>query len=81
MFSNIETPQNIENAKTRCRAIRDVNESLQTWLENLRRQLLNSREKAAKQEQAEQILSWREYGFCLYPEETLRNFMDDLLPR
>jgi hypothetical protein len=76
----IETPQTIDNARTRCRAIRGINESLQPWLENLRRQLLNSRDKAAKQEQAEQILSWREYGFCLYPEGTLREFLDSQIP-
>ncbi len=76
----IETPQTIENARTRCRAIRGINESLQPWLENLLRQLYDNREKAAKQEQAERILSWREYGFCLYPEETLRDFLDTLLP-
>ena len=77
----IDTPQTIENAKTRCQVIRQCNESLQPWLEELRRQLLNRRAEAAKIEQAERILSWREYGFCLYPEETLRNFLDTLLPR
>jgi hypothetical protein len=77
----ITTPQTIENARTRCRAIRGINESLQPWLENPRRQFLDSREKAAEQEQAERILSWREYGFCLYPEETLHGFLDTLLPR
>ena len=76
----IETPQTPENARTRCRAIRGVNESLQPYMENLRRQLHDDREKAAKQEQAKRILSWREYGFCLYPEETLRDFMDKMLP-
>ncbi len=39
----IETPQTVENAKTRCRAIRGINQSLQPWLENLRRQLLDRR--------------------------------------
>ncbi len=77
----IETPQTIENAKTRCRAIRGANQSLQPWLENLRRQLLDSRDKALKHQQARRILSWREYGFCLYPEETLREFIDKTLPR
>jgi hypothetical protein len=76
----IATPQTIENAKARCRAIRDVNESMQPWLEKSRRQLLGSREKSARQEQAERILSWREYGFCLYPEETLHSFLDESMP-
>ena len=76
----IDTPQTIENAKTRCRAIRNVNHSLQPWLENLRRQLLERRSQAIMQQQAERILSWREYGFCLYPEQTLRDFLNSLLP-
>ncbi|MGD0382310.1 MAG: hypothetical protein ABSA77_02235 [Thermoguttaceae bacterium] len=77
----IETPQTIENARTRCQAIRQNNESLQPWLEDRRRQLLNRRAQAVVQQQTERILSWREYGFCLYPEETLRDFMDTLLPQ
>jgi hypothetical protein len=76
----IETPQTVENAKTRCRAIRDVNQSLQPWLDDLRRRLLERRRHAVKQEQARRILSWREYGFCLYPEESLREFIESTLP-
>jgi hypothetical protein len=77
----IETPQTIENARTRCQAIRRINESIQSWLEDHRRQLLDHRAKAVERLQAQRILSWREYGFCLYPEETLRDFLDILLPR
>jgi hypothetical protein len=77
----IETPQTVENAKTRCRAIRGINQSLQPYLDVRRRQLLDLRERALEQFQAEKILSWREYGFCLFPEETLREFLDTLLPR
>ncbi len=77
----IETPQTMENARTRCQAIRRINESLQPWLAEERRRLLNRRAEAARQYQAEKILTWREYGFCLYPEETMRDFLDTLLPR
>jgi hypothetical protein len=77
----IETPQTIENARTRCQAIRRINESIQSWLEDHRRQLLDHRAKAVERLQAQRVLSWREYGFCLYPEEILRDFLDILLPR
>jgi hypothetical protein len=77
----IATPQTVENAKTRCRAIRDVNESLQFWLENQRQQLLELREKILVQQEIERILKWREYGFCLYPENTLRDFFNNLIPK
>jgi hypothetical protein len=77
----IETHQTIENARTRCQAIRHVNESLQPWVAEQRRQLLVRRDQAAEQLRAEDILTWREYAFCLYPEETLRTFLDSLLPQ
>ena len=31
--------------------------------------------------QAESVLAWREYAFCLYPESTLREFLSGLLHR
>jgi hypothetical protein len=77
----IETPQTIENARTRCRSIRRINESLQPLLQERRRQLLDRRIQAVEQQQARRILSWREYGFCLYPEESLHDFLDTILPR
>jgi hypothetical protein len=76
----ISTPQTSENAKIRCRAIRNINESLQPYLEGLRAQLLDRRVHAAERLRAKEILTWREYGFCLYPEQTLCDFFDALLP-
>jgi hypothetical protein len=70
----IETLQTPENARERCRTIRGVNEALQPWLADARRQLLARREQAARRSRAEAVLRWREYAFCLYPEETLREF-------
>ncbi|MGH7140809.1 MAG: hypothetical protein ACREHD_34185, partial [Pirellulales bacterium] len=70
----IETPQTPANARQRCRAIRDVNESLRSWLENERLHLLSLRDEATHRARAEAVLRWREYAFCLYPEETLRDF-------
>jgi len=77
----IDTPQTIQNARTRCQAIRQINESLQPWLEERRRQLLNAKLHAFEQLQVQNILTWREYGFCLYPEETLRDFLAMLITR
>ena len=76
----IDTPQTIENAKTRCQSIRRINESLQPLLSDYREKLLIRQVQAAEQLRAMQILTWREYAFCLYPEETLRGFFNDLLP-
>ncbi|HEV3339152.1 MAG TPA: hypothetical protein VG125_02310 [Pirellulales bacterium] len=70
----INAPQSRENARQRCQAIRSVNESLQAWLDDERRRSLALREQVARRSRAENILRWREYAFCLYPEATLREF-------
>jgi hypothetical protein len=71
----VETEPNRDNARTRCHAIRRANEELQPWLETRRQQLLAEREQIDRLLRAESVLAWREYGFCLYPEMTLRNFL------
>jgi hypothetical protein len=71
----IERPQTIENARARCQAIRGVNESLQRHIKERHRELLKLHDEAAERFQAEKILTWREYGFCLYPEDTMRTFL------
>lgn len=70
----IETPPTRDNARARCRAIHDVNQSLQNWLAEPRRELLESRAAATDRSRAETILRSREYAFCLYPSSTLRQF-------
>ncbi|MCC6125281.1 MAG: hypothetical protein IT426_09985 [Pirellulales bacterium] len=76
----IETPQTRENARRRCRGIRGVNERLQPWLADLRSQWQRRYDAARTESRKEKILNWREYAFCLYPEETIREFFDALLP-
>jgi len=77
----IETPQTPQNAQQRCRAIRQANESLQPWLADRRRQLVARQAETARLLEAENILAWREYAFCLYPESTVRGFFAGLLPK
>ncbi len=72
------TPQ---GAHARWQAIRQINEALQGWLSERRRQLVALQAQTAQESQAAKILAWREYGFCLYPEAELRNFLDGLLPK
>ena len=77
----IETPQTAANARQRCRAIRELNGALQPWLDDRRRELLGHQAQTARKVQAEHVLAWREYAFCLYPEPTLRGFFSGLLHR
>ena len=77
----IATPQTPESARQRCRAIRRINTALQPCVADRRRRLLRRQAETLRALRAEEVLSWREYGFCLYPEETLRNFLVGLLPK
>ena len=75
----IETPQTRENAKRRCRSIRGINERLQPWLADLHSQLLARRDLAVAKARRDRILHWREYAFCLYPEDAIREFFNSVL--
>lgn len=77
----IRTEQTPENARTRWREIRRINEALQPCVAIGRQRLLEERGRVAAALKAEGVLSSREYGFCLFPEKTLRNFFFRLLPK
>ncbi len=75
----IETPRTAKNARQRCHAIREVNAALQPRLDDRRQQLVEHQAQMLRRLQAEKVLAWREYAFCLYPEPTLRGFLSGLL--
>jgi hypothetical protein len=77
----IDTPQTPENALLRWQSLRQVNEALQPWVAQRRQALLAMREKTARALRGEEVLASREFGFCLYPEKTLREFFAELLPK
>ena len=77
----IQTPQVPENARTRCRAIRRLNEAMQPWVQSRRRQLQREATETDRVLRAEAILASREFGFCLYREKTFREFAARLLPK
>jgi hypothetical protein len=76
----IATPPTPESARTRWREIRRINAALQPFVSGRREELLRRRTETASALAAEAILSWREYAFCLYPEEMLRDCFAGLLP-
>jgi hypothetical protein len=63
------------DARRRNDAIRHANEQLQPWVASERLQLAAEAESLGRQLRAAAILCSRSYGFCLYPEEILRNFL------
>jgi hypothetical protein len=77
----IATPQTAQNARQRCRTIRRINSALQPWLLDRRERLASRLADTSQRLQAESILAWREYAYCLYPESTLRKFLSGLLHR
>lgn len=75
----VAMPQTRANARQRCQAIREVNAALQPWLADQRRRLNDGRAESLHRTQAERVLDWREYAFCLYPETFLRECLSELL--
>jgi hypothetical protein len=71
----VETPQTMDNARERCRAIRAANAGLADYLAAVRARLASEAEAQAMRAAGEEMLCWREYGFCLYPERILRDFL------
>jgi hypothetical protein len=71
----IREPFSPSEARHRCRAIRHANEALQPWVAERRTAALARARTVERQLRADAILSSREYGFCLYPEKNLREFL------
>ncbi|MBX3413164.1 MAG: hypothetical protein KF708_10790 [Pirellulales bacterium] len=65
----------LDNARQRCREIRRLNETMQPWVDERRRELLAQREQLVEALRIESILGSREFAFCLYPAKTLWNFL------
>ena len=76
----IETPQTPENARTRWQEFRRINGALQPWVSVPRERLLEEKARVEAALRGEAILASREYSFCLYPEETLREFFAKAVP-
>lgn len=76
----IRTPQTADNARQRYLAFRRVNSALQPWVAGQRERLPHQRLQSAQAGQVQRLLTYREYAFCLYPEQPLREFLFGLLP-
>jgi hypothetical protein len=77
----IGTEPNPQNARKRFLEIRRVNRALQPWVAHQRKRLFQERSETTAALRTRAILSSREYGFCLYPEPVLREFLEELLPK
>ena len=77
-INNTITP---ENYRERFFSIRRLNRRLQAWVEPQRQLVLQDLKCAEQAATATAIHTWREYGFCLFPGETLRDFFCRLLPK
>jgi hypothetical protein len=76
-IATVPTP---DNYRQRFLAIRNLNEQLQSRLADQRAELQRLREAAVRQQGTEKVLSSREYSFCLFPENILRDFLLEKLP-
>ncbi len=73
----VHTTQTPENAAKRHQNITAVNLALQSWLAPRRTQLERELALSEQRIRANRLLESREYPFCLFPRETLRNFLLD----
>ena len=72
----IRTPVTHENAYRRWNSFRRINQELQPWVAQRRQQLLEQQAETQRALRHEKVLGSREYGFCLYPESDLREFLE-----
>ncbi len=77
----IYTTPTPENARTRWASLSRINRELQPLVADRRNQLLEAQSQTWQALRCDKVLGSREYGFCLYPEEYLREFLDALLPK
>lgn len=76
----VSSPLTPENARQRHLALRGANESLQPWVAGLRAKLVSEREQLVELARADEVLSSREYAFCLFPERSLRALFGQVFP-
>ena len=77
----IRTPVTGENAYARWNAFRRINSELQPWVAQRRQEVLELQGQTQRALRHEKVLGWREYGFCLYPESDLQDFLSALIPK
>jgi hypothetical protein len=70
-----------DNAYTRWKAMQRINGQLQPWVAARRQQLLDQQTEMQRALRHDKVLGSREYGFCLFPENYLQEFLGDLLPK
>ncbi len=76
-FEGVHTTQTPENASERHQSILAANLALQHWLSPRLAKLESELAKSENRIRANQLLESREYPFCLFPPEALRNFLLD----
>jgi len=73
----VRTAKTEANAAERHVGIATANESLQPWLESRRQEIETQLQAMGSRIRANQVLESREYAFCLFPRELLRDFLLD----
>jgi hypothetical protein len=77
----VQTPPTPESARLRFQEIRRINEALQPWVADLRREWSERQAEASHYQHRQALRLSREYSFCLYPGDLLREFFYSQLPK
>jgi hypothetical protein len=75
----IATPPSELNARQRCHAIRHANQALQSSVAGLRTNWNAELARLSQRERGEAVLNSREYGFSIFPESILTDFLTPIL--
>ncbi|TWU26109.1 hypothetical protein [Bythopirellula polymerisocia] len=71
----VHTKKTPGNATVRHQEITSSNEQLQVWLANRKKHLEQEIFRSQRQDNISQILNSREYSYCLFPSESLQEFL------
>jgi len=75
----VGTPKTPANAATRHQTIVAANEAMQSAVEHLRKRMVTRTGKVEELFRAARVLDSREYSFCLFPANNLRERMQELV--
>jgi hypothetical protein len=77
----IDATASNDDAYARWKAFRRINRELQPWVAARQQQLLDQQAEMKRALRHDKVLGSREYGFCLFPESYLQEFLGALLPK
>jgi hypothetical protein len=77
----IDAPVMNHDGYARWKTLSRINNDLQPWVAARQQQLLDQQAQTQRALRRDKVLGSREYGFCLFPESYIQEFLGALLPK